>query len=165
MSEGKSSADEQRDLNIARLFTKIDNIRETVINTRSEVGVIGTKVDDFSFRLRKLEERDEKHAEREEKFSVLATKLETIISNLEPTMKDLTERVSQIENTLNTFTSSYDETSRDVKIRLAALEKTVPEIQKDLTKIKNNWGWVVAILAGLWAFGTWLVEFIMNFRS
>lgn len=165
MSESKSSADEQRDLNIARLFTKIDNIRETVINTRSEVGVIGTKVDDFSFRLRKLEERDEKHAEREEKFSVLATKLETIISNLEPTMKDLTERVSAIENTLTTFTSNYEDTSKDVKNRLVAIENKLPRIEKDLDKIKNNWGWVVAILAGLWTLGTWLVDILMKFKG
>ena len=44
------SADAQRDLNISRLFTKIDNIRETVNSTRNEVSIIGTKEDDFSSR-------------------------------------------------------------------------------------------------------------------
>ena len=62
------SADAQRDLNISRLFTKIDNIRETVNSTRNEVSIIGTKVDDFSSRLRRLEEREEKHVEKEEQF-------------------------------------------------------------------------------------------------
>ena len=99
--------DSPRDANIERLFAKIDNMRETVTATRSEVAIVGTKIDDFSFRLKKLEDRDEKHLEREEKIELLITRMEAIIERSEHTMSALESRVVKLERDVTTIKNNW----------------------------------------------------------
>lgn len=99
--------DAQRDANIERLFVKIDNMRDTVAATRSEVVIVSTKIDDFSFRLKKLEDRDEKHLEREEKIELLITRMEAIIERGEQTMGELEGRVIKLERDVTTIKNNW----------------------------------------------------------
>lgn len=99
--------DSQRDANIERLFVKIDNMRDTVTATRSEVVIVSTKIDDFSFRLKKLEDRDEKHLEREEKIELLITRMEAIIERSEQTMGELEGRVMKLERDVTTIKNNW----------------------------------------------------------
>lgn len=99
--------DSQRDANIERLFAKIDNMCETVTATRSEVVIVSTKIDDFSFRLKKLEDRDEKHLEREEKIELLITRMEAIIERSEQTMGELEGRVVELERDVTTIKNNW----------------------------------------------------------
>ncbi len=99
--------DAQRDANIERLFVKIDNMRDTVTATRSEVVIVSTKIDDFSFRLKKLEDRDEKHLEREEKIELLITRMEAIIERSEQTMGELEGRVMKLERDVTTIKNNW----------------------------------------------------------
>ena len=99
--------DAQRDANIERLFVKIDNMRDTVTATRSEVVIVSTKIDDFSFRLKKLEDRDEKHLEREEKIELLITRMEAIIERSEQTMGELESRVVKLERDVTTIKNNW----------------------------------------------------------
>ena len=124
----------QEDANIDRLFHKIDTIRETVQATRNEVSIVNTKVDDFSFRLKKLEDRDERHLEKENQIELLITKMETIVETREQEMVDLDCRVQKLE--------------------------------KDVSTLKNNWRWVVAIAGGIGSiFGTILASVIELFKG
>ena len=100
-------SDAQRDANIERLFVKIDNMRDTVAATRSEVVIVSTKIDDFSFRLKKLEDRDEKHLEREEKIELLITRMEAIIERGEQTMGELEGRVIKLERDVTTIKNNW----------------------------------------------------------
>lgn len=124
----------QEDANIDRLFHKIDTIRETVQATRNEVSIVNTKVDDFSFRLKKLEDRDDKHLEKESQIELLITKMETIVETREQEMVDLDCRVQKLE--------------------------------KDVSTLKNNWRWVVAIAGAIGSiFGTLLASVIELFKG
>lgn len=117
--------------NIERLFVKVDSIAEAIMDIKKEVGITASKLDDFSYRLRKLEERDEKHLAREEKMEVLVAKLETIVEKSEDAMSDLEQRLTILED--------------------------------DVTKIKNNWGWVAAIVAALGGIGGFIVNVALHF--
>ena len=110
----------QRDMNIQRLFEKMDYIVDKVTITQTEVSAIGAKVDDFSIRLRRLEERDEKHMEREEKLELLTTKMEAVIYKSEDTMEKL-------------------------ESKLEAMEKEVNKMKDDISALKENWRVLIGI--------------------
>lgn len=99
--------DAQRDANIERLFAKIDSIRETVTTTRNELAIVGTKIDDFSYRLKKLEDRDEKHLEKAESLELLIARIETIIEKGEATITDLDSRVELLEKEVQTLKNNW----------------------------------------------------------
>jgi hypothetical protein len=82
-------------------------MRDTVAATRSEVVIVSTKIDDFSFRLKKLEDRDEKHLEREEKIELLITRMEAIIERGEQTMGELEGRVIKLERDVTTIKNNW----------------------------------------------------------
>jgi predicted nucleic acid-binding Zn-ribbon protein len=87
------------------------------------VNVLNTKVDDFSNRLRKLEDRDEK-------IQQLAQKLELIIEKLEPDVEQLA--------------ADYE------------------SLDKRVTKIENNWGWVCTLVAFVSGFLVWGIQFLIQ---
>ena len=121
----------RRDADIDRLFSKVDDIRETVHTTKSEVQVMNVKVDDFSFRLKKLESQHEKHVEREEKLELLTTRLESMLNQYEDVKNELTLKVSALE--------------------------------KDVTTIKNNWGWLIALISTLGGIAGFITNAIVSF--
>lgn len=121
----------RRDADIERLFSKVDDIRETVHTTKSEVQVMNVKVDDFSFRLKKLESQHEKHVEREEKLELLTTRLESMLNQYEDVKNELTLKVSALE--------------------------------KDVTTIKNNWGWLIALISTLGGIAGFVTNAIVSF--
>lgn len=121
----------RRDADIERLFSKVDDIRETVHTTKSEVQVMNVKVDDFSFRLKKLESQHEKHVEREEKLELLTTRLESMLNQYEDVKNELTLKVSALE--------------------------------KDVTTIKNNWGWLIALISTLGGIAGFITNAIVSF--
>jgi chromosome segregation ATPase len=123
--------DNCRDANIERLFGKLDDVTEISVNIQKELSVISTKVDDFAYRLRKLEERDERHLEREEKVELLITRIEGIVERNESTMNTLEERVAALE--------------------------------KDMSTVKNNWGWFVAIVSAIGGAAGYLFNALMSF--
>lgn len=112
----------QRDANISRLFEKLEYVADKVTDTQREVGVLGTKIDDFGSRLKRLEDRDEKHGEREEKLELLATKLEGVINKSEGSMSKLENRVEAIESDFIT-------------------------VRKDIGDLKKNWKILVTIVS------------------
>ena len=121
----------RRDANIERLFSKLDDIKETVHTTRSEVQVMNVKVDDFSFRLKKLESQHEKHIEREEKLELLTAKLESMLNQYEGVKNELTSKVDALE--------------------------------KDVTTIKNNWGWLIALISTLGGIAGFITNAVVSF--
>lgn len=120
-----------RDANIERLFSKLDDIKETVHTTRSEVQVMNVKVDDFSFRLKKLESQHEKHIEREEKLELLTAKLESMLNQYEGVKNELTSKVDALE--------------------------------KDVTTIKNNWAWLIALISTLGGIAGFITNAVVSF--
>lgn len=121
----------ERDANIERLFDKVDAIADTVLNNQKELSAILTKIDDFAYRLRKLEERDEKHVDREKKVELLISKIENIVERNESTMTNLETRVDILE--------------------------------KDMTILKNNWGWAVAIVSAIGGVAGYVISQLMSY--
>ena len=105
---------------ISRLTEKLDTIQNEISGMSAELKVMNTKVDDFSYRLKKLEERDSQ-------VQALIQKVDVIVQKLEPD-------VDKIAETQRAFEKATQEEENKLNIRL--------------TKIENNWGWVVS-LAGL----------------
>ena len=89
--------DSQRDANISRLFNKMDDVKDAIYDTNSKVDVSLSKLDDFSYRLKKLEEHDENHIEREEKLEILMVKVENFIDRYEKSYLALENRVYHLE--------------------------------------------------------------------
>lgn len=115
--------DQLRDANISRLFDKVDLVGSLVNSTLNKVDVINTKVDDFAYRLKKLEDKNDKALEREEKIELVMTRVETIIEEFENRIKELEEKVSELES---------------VRIK---------DIEKDITIMKNNWIWIISLVS------------------
>lgn len=114
-------ADAQRDANIERLFNKLESINETVNFTKSEVGVIGARIEDFSIRLKRLEEREDMHLAREEKLELLSVKREGAIE------------ACRREN-------------ESISLHLSELADKVEIMDNEISKIKNRW---IGIVTGL----------------
>ena len=93
--------DAQRDANIQRLFSKMDDVKDAIYETNSKVDVTLSKLDDFSYRLKKLEEHDERHLQREEALEILMSKVESFIKTYEESFKKLETRVNILENDVN----------------------------------------------------------------
>ena len=105
---------------ISRLTDKIDAIQGTLSTLGTGLQVMDTKVDDFSYRLKKLEERDTQ-------VQALIQKVDIIVQKLEPDVDKIAEKQREFEK---------------------ATAEEEHKIDNRLTKIENNWGWVVAV-AGL----------------
>lgn len=105
---------------ISRLTDKMDSIQTSLAEMGSNLKVMGTKVDDFSYRLKKLEERDTE-------VQRLIQKVDLIVQKLEPDVNKIAESQRQFEIVTQEKEHTFD---------------------TRLTKIENNWGWVVA-LAGI----------------
>lgn len=112
----------ERDANIERLFNLVMETNNNTASIRSDIGILTTKIDDFSARLKKLEDRDEKHAEREENLRVLTAEFGTLLETIKKTIVAGEARMDE-----------HDE-------RLASIETAI-------TKIQNNWAWVVTIVS------------------
>lgn len=128
----------QRDANIARLFEKLDYVADKVTSTQNEVSAIGVKVDDFSARLKRLEERDEKHLEKEEKLELLAVRMETIIDKGEDTMKELDKRMSTIET-------------------------DVDSMKADINNLKKNWKILTGVITAVGSGIGYLIKTVLDF--
>ena len=105
---------------ISRLTDKMDSIQCSLAEMGSGLKVMSTKVDDFSYRLKKLEERDTE-------VQRLIQKVDIIVQKLEPDVDKIAEKQRQFEITI---------------------QKEEHSLDNRITKIENNWGWVVAV-AGL----------------
>ena len=109
---------------ISRLTDKIDGMVNALADVRINLQVMDTKVDDFSYRLKKLEDRDNQ-------VKGLLQRVDLIVQKLEPDVNRIAERQRQFEK----------ETS-----------ESGIKIETRLTKIENNWAWVVAtagIISGI----------------
>lgn len=127
----------QRDANISRLFEKLDYVVDKVTLTQNEISVIGTKVDDFNLRLRRLEEREEKHLEREEKLEVLTTKMEAIIIRGESTMEKLDSRIE-------------------------TMESKVGKMESDIAALKKNWRILIGITTLISSLAGYIVKTMVD---
>lgn len=127
----------QRDANISRLFEKIDYVVDKVTVTQADVSAISVKVDDFSLRLRRLEERDEKHLEREEQLQILTTRLEAIISNGEGAIEKLDDK-------------------------LQVLETEFSQMKEDIIALKKNWKILMSIVSGIGAVAGFIVKTLID---
>lgn len=127
----------QRDANISRLFEKIDYVVDKVTITQTDVSAISVKVDDFSLRLRRLEERDEKHLEREEQLQILTTRLEAIISNGEGAIEKLDDK-------------------------LQVLETEFTQMKEDIIALKKNWKLLMSIVSGIGAVAGFIVKTLID---
>lgn len=127
----------QRDANISRLFEKIDYVVDKVTTTQTDVSAIGVKIDDFSLRLRKLEERDEKHLEKEEQLQVLTARLEAIISNGEGAIEKLDEK-------------------------LQTLESDFALMKEDIIALKKNWKLLMSIVSGIGAVAGFIIKTLID---
>ena len=146
MDDKKYSPDDQcriehsmLEYNIKSLIEKIDSISTTVNRINTDVNVLNTKVDDFSNRLKKLEERDEQ-------IQGLQQRLVTIIERLEPDVHQLQKH--------------HDELAKKETEDMGSLDKRI-------TKIENNWGWVctlVGFVAGLVVWGFQMVVHHLFFK-
>lgn len=121
----------ERNADIERLFVKVDAIASTVLDNQKELSAILAKIDDFAYRLRKLEERDEKHVDREKKVELLISKIENIVERNESTMTDLEDRVDTLE--------------------------------EDMTILKNNWGWLAAIVSVIGGTAGYIISQIISY--
>ena len=99
--------DAQRDANIQRLFSKMDDVKDAIYETNSKVDVTLSKLDDFSYRLKKLEEHDERHLQREEALEILMSKVENFIKTYEESFKKLETRVNILENDVNKVKNNW----------------------------------------------------------
>lgn len=99
--------DSQRDANISRLFNKMDDVKDAIYDTNSKVDVSLSKLDDFSYRLKKLEEHDEKHIEREEKLEILMAKVENFIDRYEKSFQALENRVYHLEQDVDKVKNNW----------------------------------------------------------
>lgn len=133
----------QRDANISRLFEKLDYVAEKVTITQNDIGILGVKIDDFSHRLKKLEERDEKHLEREEKLELLTTKMEAIISKGESTMEKLDSRVEGMEQEFSVM-----------KDDIANLKKNWKMLMGIISLVGSIFGYVIKVLIDAFVKGT-----------
>lgn len=86
-----------RNPNIDRLFSMMEELLATTNGLRGEISVIGTKVNESIPRLERLEKHDEKRLEREERVSVLLAKLEGRIDNSSRDVSDLQQRIEKLE--------------------------------------------------------------------
>ena len=86
-----------RNPNIDRLFSMMEELLATTNGLRGEISVIGTKVNESIPRLERLEKHDEKRLEREERVSVLLAKLEGRIENSSRDVTDLQQRIEKLE--------------------------------------------------------------------
>jgi chromosome segregation ATPase len=86
-----------RNPNIDRLFSMMEELLATTNGLRGEISVIGTKVNESILRLERLEKHDEKRLEREERVSVLLAKLEGRIDNSSRDVSDLQQRIEKLE--------------------------------------------------------------------
>lgn len=127
----------QRDANISRLFEKIDYVVDKVTTTQTDVSAIGVKIDDFSLRLRKLEERDEKHLEKEEQLQVLTARLEAVISNGEGAVEKLDEK-------------------------LQTLESDFALMKEDIIALKKNWKLLMSIVSGIGAVAGFIIKTLID---
>lgn len=105
---------------ISRLTDKMDSIQTSLAEMGSNLKVMGTKVDDFSYRLKKLEERDTEVQRLIQKVDLIVQKLEPDVDKIAESQREFEKNTQEKEHTFDTR----------------------------LTKIENNWGWVVA-LAGI----------------
>lgn len=86
-----------RNPNIDRLFSMMEELLATTNGLRGEISVIGTKVNESIPRLERLEKHDEKRLEREERVSVLLAKIESKIENSSRDVSDLQKRIDKLE--------------------------------------------------------------------
>lgn len=127
----------ERDANIERLFHLVMETNNNTANIRSDISILTTKIDDFSARLKKLEERDEKHAEREEDLRVLTTEFGTLLGSIKKTIVAGEERMTNLDE------------------RLTAAETAI-------TRIQNNWGWVVTIVSAVGSIIGYILTTVIN---
>ena len=102
---------------ISRLTEKIDGITSSLAEMNTGLRVMDSKVDDFSYRLKKVEERDAQ-------VQSLIQKVDIIVKKLEPDVNRIDEKQRDFEKVMTEEEHKFD---------------------TRLTKIENNWGWVVAI--------------------
>lgn len=123
----------ERDANIERLFNLVMETNSNTASIKSDLSVLTAKVDDFSNRLKKLEDKDEKHGDKEEKLNLLAQSLMSAIDGVNSTLLKTDKRLLD-----------FDE-------RLSCLED-------DVTKIQSNWGWLMALISA----AAGIIAYIIN---
>ena len=92
---------------LERLFDKVDTIIASINCTNNSVSILSTKIDEFSHRLRKLEEKEDKHADKQNELQLLASKLETITSNGLITIDDLATRMTKAEKAIQIIKTNW----------------------------------------------------------
>ena len=127
----------ERDANIERLFHLVMETNNNTASIRSDISILTTKIDDFSARLRKLEDRDEKHAEREENLRVLTAEFGTLLETIKKTIVAGESRMDDLDS------------------RITSIETSVARIQ-------NNWGWVVTIVSAVGSVIGYILTTVIN---
>lgn len=92
---------------LERLFDKVDTIIASINCTNNSVSILSTKIDEFSHRLRKLEEKEDKHSDKQNELQLLASKLETVTNNGLVTIDDLGVRMSLAEKSIQTIKTNW----------------------------------------------------------
>lgn len=92
---------------LERLFDKVDTIIASINCTNNSVSILSTKIDEFSHRLRKLEEKEDKHSDKQNELQLLASKLETITSNGLVTIDDLAKRMTKAEKAIQVIKTNW----------------------------------------------------------
>ena len=93
----KRMSDQNSNHTIERLFDKVDTIIASINCTNNSVSILSTKIDEFSHRLRKLENREEQQGEKQHKLEMIAIKLENITTGGLETIHDLEKRITNAE--------------------------------------------------------------------
>lgn len=148
--------DANNNINLEMFERKLDDIKETVHNTSLQTTVIGQQIENFSFRLRKLEERDERHLEKESKLEIIVQKLETLLEKNDTVVTHLEEDVKDLEERLVELDKKHEQAKQECQDRHAAHEK-------DITILKNNWGWVVALAGVLGGGAGWCITTLVSY--
>lgn len=92
---------------LERLFDKVDTIIASINCTNNSVSILSTKIDEFSHRLRKLEEKEDKHSDKQNELQLVAAKLETITSNGLVTIEDLEKRMTVAEKAIQVIKTNW----------------------------------------------------------
>ena len=112
------------DNQIQQIAKSVELIKENSTETKTKIEVLSNKVDDFSYRLRKLEDSDTN-------LQKLMQKLELIVQKLEPSLEKLEKRIEDDEEEFEKETDSIKQNGIELETRIA--------------KIENNWKWVCFI--------------------
>lgn len=85
----------------------IDKVLDLMMSIRADISGLSIKIDEFSNRLDKLEQRDEQRAEEEHNLHILITSLQGISGRTEKEIKEFDERIASLETDVTTIKNNW----------------------------------------------------------